>query len=760
RELGKVYNTIGDFYQSLDSYDKLIALTKGVVGQEEKLLQAYYRRAQTYMAMEPTKHNQQIKIDLQKADSVRQIIGAKAAKYRLDIVVTEGNRLMQNAAYGSAVQHYERATGIIDPSKKRNLSMLYSNLGIAYIATKQYKEAKASIERSLQLRPDFSSNYENFGAYYLATGNYDLAIDYFEKAVSLHIGGTIETPTKLTTAALNKADSPYDLLQTLAFIGSTYLAIYKENKQESLLQKAISTYEIADQLIDEIRFSSYEVKSKLYWREQSADLYLQAVKTCYLLQKPALAYYFMEKNKAILLLEDISENEAIDRAAIPQEIVFRETAYKRAILNTEQMIAKTERVDLLDTLRDERYLLKIRHQQFLDSIGEAFPVFRQLKKRLSVMSASNFQQYLTQSKAHVIHYIVGDDEGFGLYSHSDQMMLFEIKDLNSLRKEVNQLRTGSGTVLATKEAVGAYQALANSIGQKILPPTLMETEESLRSLLIIPDYYLQLVSFETLIQDTHYLIENFEISYAYSISHLTENAQRDRNAKDKFIGFAPESFPNRDLATLPDSRREIEDLQDITGGKKLLGNAATKTKFMEICDQYDILHLSTHADAGSADQPWIALSDGNIYLPELYTTTNQAEMVVLSACNTSLGALEKGEGIMSLARGFTNAGANSVVSSLWPTNDLANKELMLDFYKELSRGEDKATALRTAKLNYLRSHTGTEASPFYWGSLILVGNSDAIESISSGGPVWFLFLIPLLLIPLAMVVRKKIVAKG
>ena len=112
---------------------------------------------------------------------------------------------------------------------------------------------------------------------------------------------------------------------------------------------------------------------------------------------------------------------------------------------------------------------------------------------------------------------------------------------------------------------------------------------------------------------------------------------------------------------------------------------------------------------------------------EIYFKEKKAEMVILSACKTSQGELKKGEGIMSIARGFTNAGAQSIVSSLWDINQKSSNELIFEFYNNLNGKVSKSTALKNAKLTYLEKHKNTsEASPYYWSSIILTGNNDPI----------------------------------
>ena len=113
-------------------------------------------------------------------------------------------------------------------------------------------------------------------------------------------------------------------------------------------------------------------------------------------------------------------------------------------------------------------------------------------------------------------------------------------------------------------------------------------------------------------------------------------------------------------------------------------------------------------------------------LHELYTLKNQADLAVLSACKTAQGEIAVGEGIMSLARGFFYSGANSVIPSLWNVNDKSTSTIMTSFYKNLKNGKTKSEALREAKLDYITTHTLSEASPYYWSSFILIGDSGSL----------------------------------
>ena len=152
--------------------------------------------------------------------------------------------------------------------------------------------------------------------------------------------------------------------------------------------------------------------------------------------------------------------------------------------------------------------------------------------------------------------------------------------------------------------------------------------------------------------------------------------------------------------------------------------------------------------------PWISFSDKKLYLEELYNHNTSSELVVLSACNTSVGEIYKGEGVMSLSRGFFNSGAKSVVSSLWTVDDKATSEIMQSFYNNIKIGQTKSAALHNAKLNYINSHSLSKTSPYYWASFILIGDSGSIE-IKNNNVFYYIIIGIIILFSLFFFCRKR-----
>jgi CHAT domain-containing protein len=148
--------------------------------------------------------------------------------------------------------------------------------------------------------------------------------------------------------------------------------------------------------------------------------------------------------------------------------------------------------------------------------------------------------------------------------------------------------------------------------------------------------------------------------------------------------------------------------------------------------QYRILHFATHGivNLEHPELSGIILSlvdesgrpqDGYIRLHDIYNLNLPADLVVLSACQTGVGKQIRGEGLMTLTRGFMYAGAARVVASLWKVDDLATAELMGKFYKEMfTNGRQPADALRAAQIELSRDKRWQ--SPYYWAGFILQGD--------------------------------------
>ncbi len=758
RLVANSYTAIGDFYKALDRFEKVILFCKKNKKYPKLLVRALIDRASTYSAMGYKEFSKEIQIDLFKADSV-MINNSLQSKFNNSrIRQIEGNRLLRIDDYLNAIAAFKEVLENLNKNDSISLAIVYNSLGLSQSRLLNYEEAYLNSKKAVLYNPNYSSPYENLGDYYIENDEFEEGLLHYQKAIAIDKTKIIAYNDMISSEALTLAANKYRLLGHLISKANGWVSYYKHDQNKNHLVHALQTYKLADQLVDIIRFESTEYKSKLFWREQGAELYMKAVEVCYLLRKPKEAYYFMEKNKALLLLEDITNEQAKKNTNLPDHIAKREFALKRNIYLSENTLQnKANGSNTTKTLLKEAiYEHKRIYEQFVDSLTIAFPDYAATKKKITILPYHHLKKKYTTDQEVILQYILNKDQGFGLFSSATKSILFPIHEVTQLNTDIFTLYKQLSHSFSNQEQLTQYQKVSYLVFQKLIPDEVYELIKG-KKLTIVPDYTLQQLSFETLVPTNKTLtnlIEDTEIRYGYSMSYLDRNEQVIRAPEHGFLGIAPVNFDKTGLSKLTMSKEEVTSIEKIYQGEVLLDDNATKEHFYDLINEYRIIHLSTHADVGNAANPWIAFANSTISLNEIYATKNQSDMVVLSACKTSLGELKKGEGVMSLARGFFHSGTKSVVSSLWSVNDKSNQELMIDFYKNLGQGLTKSAALRKTKLNYINTHTGSEQSPFYWGSLVLIGDNEIIQ-LPSIFPIWSWFALLVILITILFLYNKR-----
>lgn len=176
----------------------------------------------------------------------------------------------------------------------------------------------------------------------------------------------------------------------------------------------------------------------------------------------------------------------------------------------------------------------------------------------------------------------------------------------------------------------------------------------------------------------------------------------------------------------------MREIAALLQGKAYLGPEASEQQFKQQAPLSRILHLAMHTWLDSRNPMFSKLlfspnpldteEDNDLFAVELYDLGLSAELVVLSACETGLGQVRQGEGVMSLARAFAFGGVTATVMSLWQAEDGATRTLMVDFYKQLKTGIRKDDALQQAKLTYLKNCDALRSSPYFWAGFIASGN--------------------------------------
>jgi CHAT domain-containing protein len=184
-------------------------------------------------------------------------------------------------------------------------------------------------------------------------------------------------------------------------------------------------------------------------------------------------------------------------------------------------------------------------------------------------------------------------------------------------------------------------------------------------------------------------------------------------------------------------QKEVLHISKIINTTVFNGEDATEDNFRKYAEKYDILHLAMHAFINDSLPAFSSFAftqnnsedltkNGLLNTTDIYNFKLNAKLIVLSACNTGTGQLKKGEGIMSLARGFLYAGCPSIIMSLWEVDDESGTQIMTSFYKNLKKGKTKDEALRAAKLEYLNSVSSRRAHPHYWLGFVNIGDNSPL----------------------------------
>ena len=372
----------------------------------------------------------------------------------------------------------------------------------------------------------------------------------------------------------------------------------------------------------------------------------------------------------------------------------------------------------------------------------------------------SFQKKYLDSKTAFIEYWLGQKKSYLIILTKDRSYFLELPNSShfeeSLSGYLEYLQEPHSD--RTKELKGAAR-----VYREVLGPVMDKIPSTVQHLIISSDGILNRLPFEALVMEephnrvTRRVIDRFSVSYVPSASayaRIVEQTTPRLFSKDLLLIGSPEYDPidsgknaaltpsiimNRlysekgfTLNPLPYGLLESDrvasyfprDRRLVLTGLEANESAIKKLDWRD----YKIIHFAGHAFSDEIDPTQSALAlasdrggveDGYLQLPEIERLPLNAELVVLSSCRTGSGKIIDHEGVLGLPRVFLSSGARTVVGSLWNVNDRSTSSLMINFYRHLEEGSIKAEALRTAKIDLIRS--GYD-HPFFWAGFILSGD--------------------------------------
>lgn len=504
------------------------------------------------------------------------------------------------------------------------------------------------------------------------------------------------------------------------------------------------------------------------YRDKGQDVYLKR------------AFEIIERQKSAILLDYLVSQEAIQDSGIPENVLMQERKARTSVDSLEKILYKAEQEQVsiakIDQLYKKVFAANEAYFKLTAKIERGYPEYGKIKYARKNNSYEDVRAGLSNQDAALIEYYLGADHVYAFIIDDERFHVQRMEKPTKLVAAIDQLRkntysyylTASRTDSLFRTCVNNMVDASYELYLSLFAPVSSNFDLT-KKLIIIPDAILCYLPFELLISekpkdnflfgDHRYLLKDYEISYAYSASLLLEMRQRTHQIRrNNLLAFAP-TFKSKALyadagKTVEEVRSgmgalvynipEVEALERIIGGEIFTGEKATRENFYHAAPDYKIIHLATHGKANDrvGDYAYLAFSEtsdslknGLLYNRDLYNLQLNADMVVLSACETGIGELQRGEGVISLTRGFSYAGAKSIITTLWSVDDQKTKEIMESFYGYVKKGLDKSTALRKAKLDFIEQYSH-DAHPFYWSGFIAVGDMSPIKLADKTRLLW------------------------
>ena len=580
--------------------------------------------------------------------------------------------------------------------------MVHTQKGYALTKLGRYKEAEKNLLRALKICRSFGGLFSSDELYILIRlGELYSASDEFEKAQH-HYDLAIEFNKTLPNSTENSTSGIRDKIRGLKAIGGKMRCFLQQ--EDSDLQEVIQYSNLAKQVVFDLRKSFQAEGTNLYLAKDSHDIFensLTLIDRYSITDKkdPLLeaAFSYIEASKSVILYEALRDKKA--RLGLPKALRNQERVYKRNIAYYEKSLfdeqkSKEPNASKINQLKEELFSLQQNHKRFTDTLELLFPAYYQHKYVESQTKLAGVQSELQPTQA-FLQYFVGESDIFVMGIQSDRQLFERIPLTDTLVEALSYYLNflSNPNEMQSIPKGNAYIQNALAVYQALLEPLLIQMPEKVDQLIISPDGILSYVPFEALLtKETEsawtytnlpYLIRSYAISYTHSATHWMEQKNKNpQNPPNNWLGFAPSysdgqikgsvqpvalnRFLTRDGSIqLPYAQEEISQISSLVNGKAYFQQTALESDFQRLASSYQVLHLATHGIVED-QQPMYSklvfapqddsLFDGFLHAYEIYNMQLPADLVVLSACNTGIGKLEKGEGIMSLSRAFFYAG--------------------------------------------------------------------------------------------------------
>jgi len=754
KEIGNCLNHIGLFYWKVNDYsnalnffNKALVITKKLNNKKEESIllnniSIIYKELGDYKtSLNCLMRSLFIEKNMKDDQATSMILNNIGVTLKLKALINEDKESLRMAH-----RYYWDALNLASRIKNIETEIrVLNNIGSIHQHMNEYEKAVYYFNKGLEKNRNLK-NYgletmllNNLGIAYFHLNDLDSSKYYFVKAIAL----------------CPEEENKEILWEAYYGLGQIYDRLYEFHDAEKCYKKSID-------LVDNIRSKINEDENKIGFARNKQNIYESLI---YLIfnknemdsggNRDSEIFSIIEKAKSRAFLESLKEAyiSVNGNNRISSNIIIRERTNEISASIIELLNSK------LDTKKIKLISKSIENElQYSNKAAISYRSEYSHKNKLNSIkpcSIGDVQKHLLDERTALMEYYLGEKNSYLLYITKSSCQIIRLLP----RDRIMQSITAYLNLLSNppKRKYAEFSA-GQRICEEIFISNKIEIDNSINHIIIVPDGVLNYFPFETLIRKSgnprnnrNYLVSKYSISYAPSASSLLflmNRQDNNRHRKDLLaIGVSnnykkvnnknnnelDKLYRNQgyDLSPLSYCELEIKTIRKIFNdfdNDVFINNKASEGLIKKyLLNSYRIIHFACHGflDQNFPNRSALLLSsnnnfidDGYLQAREVYNIELNSDLVVLSACQTGKGKIEKGEGVIGFPRIFLLAGSKSVLSTLWKIEDKSTAKFMKYFYLQLKKGENKSEALRKAKILMINSKY---SHPFYWAGFILNG---------------------------------------
>jgi CHAT domain-containing protein len=663
----------------------------------------------------------------------------------------------------------------------------YISYSQVLLVQKKYNDAKKyaskAIKKGLETygtKSEFISNtYNILSDINIAQSNYKEALVNTQKALEA-ISIDFSAPKGVSNPELAKVLNKGELLSTLRRKLNILKQLYKQESPLVTANDIFATAKLTAEALEQMNRKMKDVKSKRgSLNRQALPLFEAAISSALDVANKTgnkeyinEAFMLSERSKSMLMADAMQGAMASSLGGIPDSLLKKLDDLQEALADAEKQHFEAKKAGETEIEKEmEAVVFDSKHHLNLleHSLEAQYPKYKTLRMKSLVASVPDIQGVLSPNTT-FIEYFEGENDIYAFAITKNEVSVEVIHKEEDFKLNIFSFQKSLMDIKAFTRRPGivynAFVKKSHYFYTKLVQHAIKGNKTE--RLIIVPDGQLGYLPFEVLIKEPvdllkqgtdvgadfsklPYLVRDYKISYNYSGTILmAQQANKENIINGNILALAPsyasvetptwrkkrEVDLRETLIELPGAIDEVTKLKELYNGEFYVGQQANETVFKDCAPKYGILHLAMHGLVNQKDPEYSGLAltedqskdeDNFLYAYEIKQLGLHAGLVVLSACETGVGKYQRGEGVVSIGRGFMYAGAPSLLMTLWNLNDQSGAVIVEQFYKNLSEGMEKDEAIRQAKLFYLDNYPSEYTHPFMWAAFVQVGDYSSIQ---------------------------------